>query len=135
MFKLFFDVKPEPKARPRLGRHGTYTPSKTKMAEREMATLAKLQWGARPHLVSPLSVVITVSILKPASKKKSVLFPCVRPDIDNYAKLVCDALNGIVWKDDGQICELLVRKVYSNQQSIEIQIRELEETFLCLSLP
>jgi len=35
---------------------------------------------------------------------------CKRPDIDNVAKAVMDALNGICWKDDGQVCRLVATK-------------------------
>lgn len=35
-----------------------------------------------------------------------------RPDGDNLLKMVGDALNGIVWKDDGQIVDGRVRKFY-----------------------
>jgi len=31
-------------------------------------------------------------------------------DIDNYNKLILDAGTGILWKDDGQIVELVIRK-------------------------
>ena len=34
----------------------------------------------------------------------------VKPDADNVAKLVLDALNGLMWKDDGQVVELTVVK-------------------------
>jgi Holliday junction resolvase RusA-like endonuclease len=34
-----------------------------------------------------------------------------RGDIDNYTKLICDALNGIAWRDDRQIAALTVRKL------------------------
>src|SRR6266498_5635691 len=35
-----------------------------------------------------------------------------RCDWDNLAKLVCDALNGIAWRDDDQIAHALVVKGY-----------------------
>jgi Holliday junction resolvase RusA-like endonuclease len=35
-----------------------------------------------------------------------------RPDIDNVAKAVLDAFNGIVYKDDAQVYELTVKKIY-----------------------
>lgn len=37
-----------------------------------------------------------------------------RPDIDNLAKLVLDAGNGVLWEDDSQVCHLDVRKVYGS---------------------
>lgn len=43
-----------------------------------------------------------------------------KPDADNYAKAILDALGDwkgrgpIVWKDDGQVCDLFVRKRYAD---------------------
>ncbi len=33
-----------------------------------------------------------------------------KPDIDNLEKLVYDALNGLIWEDDGQVTSALVEK-------------------------
>lgn len=38
-----------------------------------------------------------------------------RPDIDNLAKFVLDALNGVVYKDDEQIVKLVTYKLIDNQ--------------------
>lgn len=35
-----------------------------------------------------------------------------KPDFDNVAKAVCDALNGW-WTDDAKVCEAIVRKQYA----------------------
>ena len=44
------------------------------------------------------------------------------PDADNLAKFVCDALNGIFWKDDKVICFLMVSKFYSEKPGVKIKI-------------
>lgn len=36
------------------------------------------------------------------------------PDVDNLTKFVLDALNGVAYKDDRQVCELCASKRYSN---------------------
>lgn len=36
-----------------------------------------------------------------------------KPDVDNLAKLVMDALNGVAYADDKQIYSLSVSKIYS----------------------
>lgn len=38
-----------------------------------------------------------------------------KQDIDNFNKLVYDALTGLVWKDDNQIIEVLTRKFYDKK--------------------
>ena len=37
-----------------------------------------------------------------------------------------DGLNGIVWKDDGQICSLNARKVYGEIPGLHIVIQEMD---------
>lgn len=48
-----------------------------------------------------------------------------RPDRDNLEKGVCDALNKIVWKDDGQVCMGTTIKRYSREPRIEIEVKEV----------
>lgn len=35
-----------------------------------------------------------------------------KPDVDNLTKPILDALNGVVWEDDGQVAHLTVGKYY-----------------------
>lgn len=37
-----------------------------------------------------------------------------RPDVDNLAKLVLDAGNGVLYEDDSQVCDLHIQKVYGS---------------------
>lgn len=49
------------------------------------------------------------------------------PDLDNIAKSVLDAMEGIVYKNDSQVTELHLRKVFSNsviRPTIIIQLRK-----------
>jgi Holliday junction resolvase RusA-like endonuclease len=48
--------------------------------------------------------------------------PDVRPDIDNYEKTVLDALNGVIWSDDGRVVALSSEKYYSCRPRIEVDI-------------
>ena len=50
-----------------------------------------------------------------------------KPDIDNYVKLVCDALNGIAWEDDNVIANIVAVKIYDEQPRTEVHIYYLEE--------
>ena len=45
-----------------------------------------------------------------------------KPDADNLAKFVLDALNGVYYKDDSQIYELIVRKQYGDLDSVYVQL-------------
>lgn len=46
-----------------------------------------------------------------------------RGDIDNCLKGTLDSLSGVLWKDDSQIMELLVHKVISKDEKVEIEAR------------
>jgi hypothetical protein len=41
------------------------------------------------------------------------LLPLRKPDWDNAAKLVCDALNGIAWRDDAHVADARVLKFWA----------------------
>jgi Holliday junction resolvase RusA-like endonuclease len=45
-----------------------------------------------------------------------------RPDLDNIEKLVCDALNKIAWRDDGQVAIVSKAKRYGSPGRIEVVI-------------
>lgn len=86
-------------------------------------------------LDGPLEVKILIfkPMLKSFSKKKSklaeamLLRPITKPDADNYAKGPLDALKDIIWKDDGQVVDLVARKFYSSNPRIEIKVRTLDD--------
>jgi Holliday junction resolvase RusA-like endonuclease len=49
-------------------------------------------------------------------------------DVDNLLKPVLDALKGITWVDDNQICELLVRRVPGRTRQLRIRLWQLPQT-------
>ncbi len=51
--------------------------------------------------------------------------PTKKPDLDNVVKVVADSLNGIAYKDDAQICFIIIVKHYGDVPRLEIQIEEL----------
>lgn len=52
--------------------------------------------------------------------------PITPPDVDNIAKVVCDALNGVAFFDDRQVCKLNIEKYYAEIPKIEVEIQALE---------
>lgn len=60
----------------------------------------------------PVGVVITTYRALPKSRPKRVEFEedTYKPDADNIAKLVLDALNGIAFADDSQVVSLFIAK-------------------------
>ena len=52
-------------------------------------------------------------------------FHTKRPDLDNLAKAVKDALKGVIYADDSQIVEAHLFKRYGEPQ-VKVQIKSLE---------
>lgn len=69
----------------------------------------------------PLFVEVHLSVQKPKTTK----LPHPKPDVDNYAKAVLDALtaDGRFWSDDSQVQTLLVDKGWSDASEILVRVR------------
>lgn len=63
---------------------------------------------------------------KKAAAEAKELRPTTKPDADNYAKGILDALKGVIWQDDGQVVRLTCEKFYAQKPRAEITIRPLE---------
>ena len=52
-----------------------------------------------------------------------------KPDVDKLMRMMLDALTGIVWKDDSQVCFSTVNKVYSwnNQPGCDVVVDFLDD--------
>lgn len=80
--------------------------------------------------VGPLSATFSISVAIPKSFTRQQrdlidngkLYPTSKPDIDNVVKLLCDAMNGIVYGDDKQIVDLWVTKIYEDSPSTTVMI-------------
>lgn len=127
--KLTFTVagKPQSTARPRVrafvdktgkARGQAYMPKTTQFAHqavRDAAQRALSTNGTRGWPVEPVRVTVEARFAYPNSTAKKRLIDGApmtqRPDVENLAKTVLDGCTGVVWKDDAQVAELLVRKV------------------------
>lgn len=99
--------------RPRFTRTGrTYTLKEDRGAMRAIAREFECAYpGIRPT-DRPCSVLVETWRKLPKSRPKRIAQEddTFKPDCDNVAKLVLDALNGIAWTDDKQVFELHVVK-------------------------
>ena len=50
-----------------------------------------------------------------------------KPDVDNIAKAILDSLNGLPYKDDNQVAELVVRKEYGLENRIIVELEEINQ--------
>lgn len=121
------------KQRPKFSRKDgiirTYTPEKTVNYE----NWVKMCWmnSGQEKMQGNIIAVIVARFMIPQSfskKKRNELNekPCPKkPDCDNIAKSILDALNGIAYDDDAQIVELSVSKVYSaNEEGVDLYLTE-----------
>ena len=139
MAVIEFSVKGKPNAQMRHrtvnrpGFKGTYDPSKD--AKKDFLLMAHNKAPKEP-LTGPLGLTAIFYMPRPKNhfgtgKKASFLkedapeYYTNRPDCDNFCKLVMDALTGIFWRDDSQICQLFTQKLYSDSPRTYILIQTL----------
>lgn len=125
------------KGRPRAavrGAHATiYTDEKTRAYERAAATVARLAMAGRPPFEGPLSVSLRLRFAPPKSTTKARRARLLSGeeaylgsiDVDNGAKALLDAFNGVCWGDDVQITRLWVTKVAAEKPGIDVRIEPL----------
>jgi len=53
------------------------------------------------------------------------IYPTKKPDADNIAKIVLDALNGVAYTDDTQVVNLSVQKRYGEVAEVKVEITEV----------
>ena len=126
--------KPQGKARPRVRRDGhTYTPTQTAQYEEfvrfcwRCAGAVKLD-GAISALILARYPVPKRDSKKTQNAKICGEIPCtIKPDCDNIAKIVLDALNGLAYDDDSQVTELEVHKLYGDIGDVFVRLEEIKE--------
>lgn len=133
--KVSFTINAEPygKGRPRFRKDGhAYTPKKTKDYEHLVKTEYAIQTGNRQLKGSIRAYITAYFGLNKSDSKKTIvkklygdLKPTKKPDCDNIAKTILDALNGIAYDDDSQVVELFIVKKYSENPRVEVTLAEL----------
>jgi len=134
--KLEFDVKPMAKQSFRTTRTGQkYLDAsviKYRKAIRNMAILQMRKQKAE-KIEGAVNMNIVYSFRRPKSLNKKErneidsgksIPKTTKPDIDNLTKAILDALNGIAWKDDAQVAQINIQKIWSTKDQIEIEIWE-----------
>lgn len=112
------------------GKPVIYRPAGTVAGMQSIEHFGALAMAGREPLAGPL--VVTIAAYRSRGMPRSrigrqraedgLIRPATRPDCDNYSK-ACDALNGIVWGDDGQIVTLTVEKRWSARPRLEVLVQ------------
>lgn len=133
---IAFSIHGEPvaKGRPRFVRATgrAFTPQKTVNYEDRIEEAAARAMNGREPFAGALRLIVRATFLVPASwsqkRKNAAHWKTSKPDADNIAKIVKDALNKIAYRDDAQIAELTVQKQYGPIAGLTVTIEELKNT-------
>lgn len=83
--------------------------------------------GAGHVPLTPFEGPLTVGVTVQAERPKTTKLPHPKPDVDNYAKAVLDAItaDGRFWHDDTQVQTLIVSKGWADTPLISVVITPL----------
>lgn len=132
---FFVRGNPRGKARPRFAHGHAYTDDRTRDYERLVQQTFLAAGGKRLH--GPVSVSIKVHFGVPDRWNKAArelafrgkLAATRKPDIDNIAKIILDALNGVAWEDDVQVVNLSIGKAYSDEPSVSVTVFDASDYY------
>lgn len=106
-----------------------YTPANTVEYEK----FVRLCYADRPMLEGAFSLLIVASFAPPKSmsaRKRCALLgtPATKkPDIDNIEKIICDALNGVAYRDDAACALATIVKLWGETEGVWVTLTELDE--------
>ena len=122
-YNLEINIRPIPKARPRLSKFAVYTPKKTADYEKLIA----FEWKRRyKNLILKNAVKLDLLFCFKKAKSCKKDYHTQRPDVDNLEKAILDGLNKTAFVDDCQVVEMKSKKVFSDTDKILITVTELE---------
>jgi len=136
--KFVVPGQPVAKGRPKFARRGkfvtAYSPAKTVNYEGLVAHAAAFAMVGKDLIQGAVSVDLDIRLQIPESwsnKKKIAaangeIAATKRSDIDNITKGIFDGMNGVVWRDDGQVVESTQRKRYAETPGVVVIVRELD---------
>ena len=122
------------KERPRVNMYTgrVYTPGKTKDYEFLVQQYFKMKYPRYEMLEGRLSINIIAYLKIPKSTSKAKveemlenkISPTKKPDVDNIAKSILDAMNNFVFKDDNQVSKINVEKRFALEEKAVIEVEE-----------
>lgn len=132
--QIFFVIPGEPqgKARPRFARSTgrIYTAPRTWLYEDLVRQCFRHKYkngerfGDADELKAVIVAYFKIPISTPKKKREEMLLgikhPVRTPDTDNIAKIILDSLNGLAYKDDSKVVQLIVQKRFSDEPRVEV---------------
>ena len=112
----------------------SYTPKDTERYEELVKACFLTQVNGQRKFEDAVGMMITVHVgLPKVSKKKQAqmlageIMPTKKPDADNIAKIIMDALNGLAYDDDKQVTSLIISKHYAEIPCVVVLIMSKKE--------
>lgn len=142
MNRIAFFAPGDPKGQPRprafamKGRVRVYDPGTAEGWKSAIAIALRGSYSAPPTFTGPVSCTLRFTMPRPRAhhrgsirtqelKPAAPMFHVGKPDADNLAKAVLDALTTLgVWKDDNQVARLMIVKHYGERTGCYIEIEE-----------
>lgn len=91
--------------------NGRSFPIRRGTAWSSLCGLVARQYAPAVPLTGALRCELTFRLQAPKGRRSP--WPAKRPDVDNLCKGLLDSWNGVLWEEDSQIVELVIRKVYA----------------------
>ena len=116
--RIKLPLEPVPQGRPKVAIKGsatwTYYSPKSVQAKNDIIALIKRHEPKKFEAYVPLR--LTINFYRQRSKwvGKNEEMPVRKPDLDNFLKLVTDAMNGILFEDDAQITKIIASKRWAD---------------------
>lgn len=131
MIEFFIPGRPVAQSRPRFARRGNFVATYDATPAKDYKSWVKSCALDYMHTFNvtlipretPLVMMLTVGVDRPKSKKKA-LHVVTKPDCDNFAKGIMDALESVLYQADQQITKLIVSKHYSDRPGVTVSIEE-----------
>lgn len=83
------------------------------------------QYAQSPLWEETLMVDLTFEFQRPKSISKKATWKATKPDVDNLAKAITDALEGVIYRNDAQIAVAKIEKRYSESPGVTVSVMKI----------
>ena len=130
MISFLIKTRPKPQQRHRSNGRFQYDPSSK---DKNKFLLQAKQFAPAKPITKDVELSITFCYKRPRnhyrSKNKELIlkddapyYKSSKADLDNLVKFVCDALNGIFYKDDSQVVQIYASKVWGAEDYVFVKV-------------
>lgn len=131
--KFSISGAPKPMPRARVTKRGTFNERSATKHKQDIGYIARdaFRKADTAAFTGPVALTCTFvfpwpqSVSEKAKRLAGSHHHVQRPDGDNLMKLVKDALNGIAYKDDSQVCQALFIKMWGVEPATHIMVEGL----------